>query len=215
MLLHHHPGSHGWKRVGPYLIGKTVIYAVLGAIAGFGGMAFLAALSDGQQLLSVLAGISLLWIGVSTIRTPRAGAYGGFILQNWMGYFLRRHPQNGFFLGMANGLLPCPLVLALLVMAGSTATPAQGAAVMALLGVLTAPALLFAGWASQQLKRKWQGRYQLIGGLLLVLFGLITIGRPFIPHHHPGAHSEVRQEEHQSHHQEPASHHADHAEGHR
>ena len=171
-----------------YFLGKTATYALFGAAAGAAGAAVGLALSGFQGLVSLGLGLVLVVVGLSLTGVLRrlgfaeriAGRFAGARL---LGEAVRRLVARGtagatFGLGMLNGLLPCALVYGLLVRAAAAGTPLGGAAVMAVFGLGTIPALYLTGLAGTHFflpsRRLWLSR---VGGVLVVALGVLTMAR--------------------------------------
>ncbi len=136
-----------------YSLGRVCTYALGGAVAGYFGWRLVHGMGtvvNVQSVLSVIAGTLLVFQGL---------AAAGMLRRVW-----RRHPRpdcptarlfaalltgpgwgSVFVAGLANGLLPCGLVYAYLALAGSSGGPWSGAAVMAVFGLGTIPALVLVG----------------------------------------------------------------------
>ncbi len=171
-----------------YFLGKTATYALFGAMAGAAGAAIGLALSGFQGLLSLGLGLVLIVIGLSLSGALRrlgfaeriAGRFAGArVLGEAIGRLVARGTAGATFgLGMLNGLLPCALVYGLLVRAAAAGSPLGGAAVMAVFGLGTIPALYVTGLAGTRFlsptRRLWLNR---LGGVLVVALGVLTMAR--------------------------------------
>lgn len=172
-----------WIRMGLYGAGKTLSYMALGLLIGGGGAA-LHLLMGQQQILSVILG-GLLVVAGGAYVIGRGGFTGGKLVSRvtgWLSGTLRRWFNRGgaagaFGIGVANGLLPCPLVYAMLLKAGAAATPLQGAATLGLFGVGTLPALFAMAWVGQFLQPYWRQQLDRVTGILLIVLGVLTILR--------------------------------------
>ena len=82
-------------------------------------------------------------------------------------------------LGLLWGLLPCGLVYSMLLIAATSASPADGALIMLAFGAGTTPAMLMTGLGaarlSQAMRRK---RTRLGAGALIVVIGVLTLAMP-------------------------------------
>jgi sulfite exporter TauE/SafE len=81
-----------------------------------------------------------------------------------------------FFAGMINGLLPCGLVYAWLAVAVSTASLLRGAAVMALFGLGTIPALAALGAGARWLPCSVRHVIARVGAWVVIVSGLALLG---------------------------------------
>lgn len=187
VALNAHGGGSVHARQGLYFLGKTATYALFGALAGAAGAAVGLAFSGFQGILSLLLGLVLVAVGLSLCGVLQrlgfaeriAGRFAGVrLLSQAIGRLVARGtPGATFGLGMLNGLLPCALVYGLLARAAATGSPWGGAAVMAVFGLGTIPALYATGWAGsffRPTRRLWLMR---LGGVLVVALGLLTMAR--------------------------------------
>jgi uncharacterized protein len=190
MIAHLSPGAGPRAlRMGLYGTGKTFSYAALGLLAGGGGAA-LHHLIGGQQLLGIVLGGLLIVAGAAYLFGQR-GLVGGRLIAKatgWLGtalkwLFDRSGVSGALSVGVLNGLLPCPLVYAMLLKAGAAGGAWLGAMTMALFGIGTLPALFGLAWAGQFIKPCWRQRINLATGILLIVLGIITLFRSFGGHH--------------------------------
>lgn len=173
-----------------YNSGRVVTYISLGSVFGLFGYVVGEAdiIVSGQVIVSVVAGTFMIFVGVQIAGFLKERTIPGFgyvyrFVSRGMSHFLRKGGiPGGFYLGLFNGFLPCPLVYAFLFTSASTASPVKGALVMAMLGLGTIPAMLVLGLMSELFSpvvRMRIGRY--VPGLIVIIFGIITILRAFIP----------------------------------
>jgi len=162
----------------PYHLGRITTYAVLGAVAGAGFHLF-AGWSGffivRRLVLALVAMVFLITFGERVLARfglrlpfalalprlcdlPRLKQLAG-IGQAWKRYAL----------GLSLGLLPCPLVLAAIMAAGTTGQAGLAALSMAAFGLGTLPALLGLAFASSNLLRKSP---RLQDGLTLAALGV-------------------------------------------
>ena len=192
----HQSGLH--LRQALYFSGKTLTYAVFGAIAGAFGAAVLDTASGFQNVISVVLGVGLVVIGLSLTGVLRRFRIGdrlaeAAVLSKALGALLQRpNLRATFALGMVNGLLPCALVYGLLIKAASTGSAVDGALTMAVFGLATIPVLYLLGLSGKLIRPIWRQRLSRVAGALVIVMGLLTIARGFAttaPHHE---HGEVR-----------------------
>lgn len=164
-----------------YVTGKTVAYAIMGALAGTVGAAF-GAFRSGGMVLAVMAGLAMVavgghllgWRGLGWVSGPVAS--GGFVSR--MAALIRKDGlASRFGMGLLNGWLPCGLVYAALAMAMGQGNPASSAAFMAVFGMGTVPSLWVAAQLTGLVSPSWKQRLARFSGWLVVLFGLYTILR--------------------------------------
>ncbi len=172
----------------PYVLGKSLTYALLGAAAGLAG-AFVAEFMPYQRALTFIAGSALIlaglvWLGWTRIQrtaSPSAGnvfarlsaslsAVSGRILAT-------EHRLRAFGFGVANGFFPCGLVYGALAIALATSGMWNGALVMGVFGLATAPALLLSSWLIGRVGTRARARWQPVAGAALLVMGAITIWR--------------------------------------
>ncbi|MBW8881726.1 MAG: sulfite exporter TauE/SafE family protein [Asticcacaulis sp.] len=134
----------------PYHAGRVTTYVALGALAGIGFGAF-----SGSGVFPVirhlvLALVAVLFLSIlaerllqkMSIRLPfRLGVGAGCAIKTATQLRSVTKPVQRYGLGMALGLLPCPLVLAALMTAATTAGPVRGGLAMLAFGLGTMPAL--------------------------------------------------------------------------
>lgn len=165
-----------------YLVGKTLSYAAVGLIAGLLG-AGAGLILPFRSVLSVAIGILLIGIGLSwtgLAPTTRHFAKLQMHVARFFGKILQRSGQGApFFVGLANGLLPCGLLYGGLGLALSTADPLLATATMASFGLGTIPGLVIFGIAAKKLSQPFGRHAHLAGGILMMLFGTITLLRTF------------------------------------
>lgn len=173
----------------PYVAGKSVGYAVLGAIAGGAG-GLVNMLVPAQRVLAIVAGVVLIVSGVAWLGWtsggrlgPRIAAALGFerashALATLAGRLLRsQRRMRAFAFGVANGFFPCGLVYGALALAMATHDLFAGALVMAVFGIATAPALLVAGLVLDHVGPVARRRWHFVGALAMFALGAITIMR--------------------------------------
>lgn len=198
-----------------YFLGKTTTYAFFGAVAGGLGAAMGAALGGMQNVLAIMLGLVLVMLGLSLCGVlHRFEGFRRLAGARWISVALGRlmSRQSGastFGLGLLNGVLPCGLVYAMLAKAATTGSIGGGALTLAVFGLATIPALYALSLAGFLMRPVWRARLNLVGGILVVLMGALTIvrGTPaatllhsghgpdaseHVEHHppmHPGAHT--------------------------
>lgn len=140
-------GGFLWgARTWPYLLGRFLGYALVGALLGWGGHWLLAWL--GSRLLLGLSGLLLLLMAWS--RTPvqakNAPGWWGFILRE-LGPWLRQPGlRSGFLLGVVTAFFPCGLLSAAWLVAANQGSPAGAAFSMTCFALTSTPGLLLPRW---------------------------------------------------------------------
>lgn len=130
-----------------YQLGKAVIYAALGALAGVLGRSVAHGLAHAGPWISAALGLGLLAATAWHELSPRAAAPPRLV--TWVGRALRAfetrftHPlARSAALGVVMAALPCMLVGWVLALAASTRSPMHGAALMLLLVAMNSVPLL-------------------------------------------------------------------------
>lgn len=180
-------GSH--RRMLPFHVaynsGRILSYTLAGAIAGGLGQAItLSGLRGAQLFLQLLAGLFLIALGLYL-----GGWWRGLSRLERKGVVLWRHleplgrrllpvqdPGQAFGLGMVWGWLPCGLVYSVLVWALASGSIWEGALIMLLFGLGTAPNLLAMGVFAAHLARFVTSRWtRWTAGALVIGFGAWTL----------------------------------------
>jgi len=199
-----------WKTFSRQLIftsGRIFTYSFLGALGGFAGLSlsrYQSSLLGVQQVFSCLAGLIMLYVGLSTLGLwPRRkqGEQARFSLMQVLttkfltplfNHFLNARGWFGFFsAGLATGFLPCGLVYAFLAMAASKGNPLHGMILMACFGLGTAPAMLLIGCGSHVLSHAMRVRVHRVAACFMLVMGGMTIFRALPAMHamHAGHHT--------------------------
>ena len=174
-----------------YNLGRIMTYGALGVLAGLLGRGF--SLVGWQQGLSVAAGVLLLsGVLVFGMQVPSRGLFKPLarlvlLVKMRIGPLIQKRGLRAqWSLGLLNGLLPCGLVYAALLVAGSMGTLEGAAAYMLLFGLGTLPMLLGAAIFGRVMGQKFRtGVWRLapklvaIVGILLILRGL-NLGIPYL-----------------------------------
>ncbi len=173
-----------------YNLGRISSYVVAGAIMGGLGMllAQVAPVYIAQRVLLAFAGIFMIllglylggwWAGLSRIEKA-----GGALWQRIEPYARRLLPVNtpgqAWLLGVFWGWIPCGLVYSMLVWTVSAGSVLKGAGLMLAFGLGTLPNLFAMGLVAGSLARWTKDiRVRRGAGLLVILFGLVTLWRSF------------------------------------
>jgi sulfite exporter TauE/SafE len=174
---------------GLFHLGKATTYILLGAGAGLVGVALVRApwLPIAQEALAVVAGVLMVLFGLQLLQVLRELPLGSwFGPDSAYGRAFRavvnlRGAVAPLAVGALTGLLPCPLVYAFLAEALRRASLLEAMAVMALLGLASAPALLLVVWLGGRLGPALRRRVVRISGAVIVVLGLVTLLRGLWP----------------------------------
>jgi sulfite exporter TauE/SafE len=134
-----------------------------------------------QQILAFAAGGVMILMGLVVMglwpRRARPVGKDGLGATLFRQFFAAPSAGGALVLGMACGLLPCPILVAMLAQSLASRSVLAGAIMLAGLGVGTMAGLLPVGLAgswARRLTRRWAAA---VGGIVLVLLGAVTILR--------------------------------------
>jgi sulfite exporter TauE/SafE len=174
-----------------YALGRVFTYAVLGCAASYGAAAlsFHVGPVSSHALFCLAAGGLLIIQGLRetgvrfrpapspllslSVRQPApepglAATFFGELLQ-------ATRARNVFLAGMVNGLLPCGLVYGYLTLAATAEGPWRGAALMALFGLGTVPAMVLLGSGSSLLSAPRRRQVLRLAAWCIVVTGALAI----------------------------------------
>jgi sulfite exporter TauE/SafE len=173
-----------------YNSGRVFTYTFLGATAGYLGLSlreiepFLgwqATISTVMGVLMVVVGLQILGIlGEKTL--PGFNLYYSFLKKAIASFIKQKGLGASFYLGLFNGFLPCPLIYAFLFKAAASGSPEKGATIMLSFGLGTIPAMFLIGIFGRIASLKLQGSISRASGFIVVMFGVFTIIRGFLPY---------------------------------
>lgn len=168
-----------------YNLGRILSYACAGLLLGLAGWAV--ARTPLAGALRVVAGLLLIAMGLYL-----AGWWSGLIRVEALGRGLWRHLEpfarrllpvsslpRALLLGAIWGWLPCGLVYSTLLWATSQGSALDSALLMLAFGLGTWPVLLATGMAAERVTALLRRRgVRIVGGLMVILFGLWTLPGP-------------------------------------
>lgn len=167
-----------------YNAGRVLTYTLLGFLMGFLGKALITAglLGKFQSALPVVAGGLMIFIGLDMLGLLPEGV-GKFFsklfplaLHNQLAKNrIKKERPAAFFLGMANGLIPCGILYAVGARAAAAADPLKGMLLMASLGAGTFLPLLFTGSLTGFLGRMKNNIITALSSVLIIALGLKSI----------------------------------------
>jgi len=184
------PTLHYISLLFAYNIGRITGYISAGAIIGALGASILSLseLNQSKQVLSVLAAIFMLLLGLYLAgfwnALTKVEAIGAKLWKFIEPLSRRFIPVNtigrAIPLGFLWGWLPCGLVYTILIMSLSAGSALEGALLMLAFGLGTLPNLLAMGVIANKLV-KWTRNPSIrsIAGLLVIAMGVITLLRAF------------------------------------
>lgn len=165
-----------------YNAGRVLSYSVLGAAMGaVGSFVDLAGKLAGiQGLASIIGGcFVLLWLW-RKIQLPfmnRLSARMHERLASGAGRTKGKEAVHLLATGIAFGYLPCGLTYAMQMNAAATGSMLEGAAVMAVFGVATFPALAAAASVAAMANKRWRKFMRRAGVVTAVAVGIVSILR--------------------------------------
>lgn len=183
-------GRNGMAHFLSYTFGRLSAYFTIGLLAGMigqplRGLAFLGgvqvAVSISFGVAMFLAGLHLL--GMVRLPVPRLGTHPDNLLVRILRATLPpAGPAQALYLGVGNGLLPCPLIYGFVAVAMSAGSSVQGGLAMAAFGLGTVPALLGAAMLARATRAAAApsfslGKLRLAPGIALLVLGVLTAGR--------------------------------------
>ncbi|MBE0470677.1 MAG: sulfite exporter TauE/SafE family protein [Methyloprofundus sp.] len=163
-----------------YGVGKTLSYAMFGALFGFiGSVISITPFISGMSIL--LAGTFLILFGLNMlnvfaalrrVRLKQPEAMMRYAMKK------RRTARSPFFIGFFSGfLLGCGPLQAMYIMAAGNGDAMEGAKFLALFGLGTLPALLSFGMAAHLLSEKMTHRFLQASGIILIVMGTMMLNK--------------------------------------
>lgn len=170
-----------------YQAGKALTYVFLAVLvtAGFGLVGNANWFSSGQTILSVFAGAVMIVYGLIQVLEVRVAGWWSRLIEplpgcRALGAVARAPgPLAAFVTGWLNGFLPCGLVLAVLMQVASFHSIGAAALGAGVFGLSTFPGLFGFGLAAHAWSPRWRRTLVRICGVLLVVFGALTVIRAF------------------------------------
>lgn len=173
------------RRPAPHLAyhaGRLAVYALVGVVAAGLGQVLPQSgrFGFGQGLLQIVAGVVVILLGLDVLGKLPFAIGVGFAPMAWSrGLFaaaLRRGPVTGALLaGVANGLMPCSLTMAMAFRAVAAGGTAHGALLMFAFGIGTLPAMIAVGALAARLSVLARSRLVVAGALLVIAMGVAQI----------------------------------------
>ena len=165
-------------RAKPHLlfqVGRLGGFALFGAAIGFAGKS-LSLSPEWNGLFVIAIGLLMLALGMNLF-----GAAPAFVRPpKWLSHKIHdtsksSHPFVPMLLGAAPFFLPCGFTQSVQLLALSSGSPSQGAALMFFFALGTMPALLGIGLATTAAKGPWLSRIGKAAGVLVILLGFFNI----------------------------------------
>jgi sulfite exporter TauE/SafE len=176
------PGKNMIVRNLLYNTGRILTYCLMGALVSFAGKGLY--LAGIQQWVSILAGITLLLVGIGGLRLTAPAVinrimfhFSGFIKERFAVILRIGQPSGTLLLGMINGLLPCGLTLAALAYCITLEGPLDGFVAMIFFGLGTVPAMVGFASVSRALINRMKVGTRSVQTALIVVSAIILMWR--------------------------------------
>lgn len=169
----------------PYLayhVTRVTVYGLIGLTAALLGAVLVQSgvLGKAQGILQIVAGLVVIMLGLdmlglspvrNTLRfAPLAWLYRQFTAA------AQRGPVVGASIGGAiNGLMPCPMTMAMAVQATTAPSPAEGGLLLLAFGAGTLPSMLTASFLFGRLGAKARGWLLRGAALFIIMLGFSTL----------------------------------------
>ena len=176
--LHESP----WKsRIWPsfsYNFGRIMAYTIIGALAGALG-SLVTFTGTARGIVTILSGILMLIVGLNMIDLFAPLRKIAAALPSWhkLDFFRSRTNQTPFYVGLANGLMPCGPLQAMQIYALATGSFWLGAKAMLFFGLGTVPLVFAFGVLNSFLSRKYARGMLKASAVLVTAMGLVMISR--------------------------------------
>lgn len=168
-----------------FVMGKTFTYIFLGAIAASIGIIVFKnpkvalcaiALRIAAGGLTVVFGLLMMGLRLPSFKPLQGMTETGLIRSILGGLLDKPGPAAALGLGLGVGFLPCPLPMGMLAVSAASHSVVHGIALMAGVGLGTAPALLAVGTIGTGIGHRFSKVGMRAAGVVVLLVGLMTIG---------------------------------------
>ncbi len=171
-----------WWPVFWYTVGRLAGYVAIGSVAGLAGLA-VQAVGLGRGL-SIAAGLVMVMSAIGQWASPQRLLGAAWLTRRLSGVVARlghmraRRPRvSAMIAGGVNGALPCGLVYTAALAAATAREPLQGAAVMVMFGLGTAPAMMAVWLSTASVPSALRVRLRALAPVAVGLVGLLLIVR--------------------------------------
>ena len=183
-----HPEATPMQKFRPHLffnLGRIAAYAVLGGVLGALGSVL--QLSGGMLgILTIVVGIVMLMLGMKLTGIFPRLENGGIALPSGISKFLgiKKHEKeyshkSSIITGALTFFLPCGFTQAMQLYAISTGSFSQGALIMGIFALGTAPGLLGVGGLTSIVKGIFAKRFFKFAGILVIFLALFNIANGY------------------------------------
>jgi sulfite exporter TauE/SafE len=176
-----------WSGLVAYQAGRILTYSLMGLAVGLLGMSLqqLGGLGQIQFTLTLLAGLMMITFGLNLagwtpdpFRHLMARVNAGLGFAGRIKKAAASSTQISWFgFGLANGLLPCGLVYVALSLSLASGGTWHAFLMMTAFGMGTVPAMMFVPVVMRLLAQEQRGLMMKALGMLIILFGLVTMIR--------------------------------------
>ena len=172
-----------------YNLGRVTTYTILGGMVGLSGsfLVLTSSIEKLQRTIMIIAGLSIIIMGLSTaewlpLPSQKKGCTpGNSLMQKIMALFKAPRSIGAYYpMGIVLGFLPCGLTYTALLAAARAAMEAhhpfagmlQGALMMMLFGIGTAPALILVGKVVNSISNKTRKWFYRVASLIMIATGV-------------------------------------------
>ncbi len=179
-----HPEASTIEKFRPHLFfnaGRILGYAFFGGIIGLLGFAF--QLSNSVLgMLTIVVGVVMIFLGLKLVEIFPALKYKTITLPKSLSRMLgvkknmkEYNHKSAFTMGALTFFLPCGFTQAMQLYAVSTGSFTEGALIMTMFAVGTAPGLLGVGGLSSIFKGQKARTFFMVAGLAVIILGVFNI----------------------------------------
>jgi len=159
------------SEVASFLLGKVIIYTILGLILGAVGALFILSPKT-QAVIQLFIGVFLLGTAGRMLNLHPVFRY--FAIQPPKSWFrLAKHNATPFLAGLATVLLPCGVTQAMMLVAVASGSAVSGALIMLAFVLGTSPVFFAIGLSAMELLKK--KTFAVVAGILVAIFGLTSL----------------------------------------
>lgn len=165
------PKAH-WQ----YNLGRLISYTTIGALLGGFGSVFLPSPTI-TGLITLVAGLIMVLYGLEQLL---ARPFLSKITLPWSRFFKvfgQSKSSAPFFVGLANGLMPCGPLQTLQLYALSSGSAIRGGLSLGIYALGTIPLMLGFGHFLARLSRSQVSKALRISGVIIIILGLLLLGR--------------------------------------
>ncbi len=172
-----------------YNLGRVTTYTILGAMVGLSGsfLVLAASIEQLQRAIMIIAGLSIILMGLSTAEwlplpsSTKSCNPGNSLIQKIMALFKAPRSIGAYYpMGIVLGFLPCGLTYTALLAAARAAMEAhhpfagmlQGALMMMLFGIGTAPALILVGKVVNSISGRMRRWFYRVASVIMIATGV-------------------------------------------